>query len=328
MFVFVPVTELKYDFLVCLVLIGCSRFLSAIPRIISYGYELFLGTSLLVIFLSSTRFLVPLALHYLDYIDEMSFFYTYLFLSLLEGILLWVHLAFKMELIKIPTPSLSAFTQSSYVFKKYWQTAIYTFIPSFMWLLSSQADKAFYILDEGVKGSGMLVAISGLASGILILTNSINSAFMPRLVSVESGSRGQRNNFFQMICIGLVILVLTMTTIMLFSHQLLIFWFQDTAIDLELAYLLQLYFIYFSILAASSYYYVYFFINDILKYHLITNIIYSLFVLIIWLTAADLNEYMLLMCANVFLCFVLSGLLLVRHKRKFRYIEHSKSLNA
>ena len=312
---YISIPELKYDFLICLVLIGCSRFLAAIPRIILYGYEIFAGTSLIIIFLSSIRFIAPLTFYFFNDLEQMSFFYIYMLLSFLEGIVLWIYLEYKIQLIEISTGLFSLFNDSLFVFKKYWQTAIYTFIPSLMWLLSSQGDKAFYISDEGLKGSGMIVAISGLASGILILINSINTAFMPRLVATEPHSLSQRKNFFQMICIGLVLLLSLSIGIIFFSHKLLIFWFQDSLIDLNYAKLLQIYFLFFSVLALSSYFYVYFFIHDILKYHLAINLIYTFFMLLIWLKAANLSQYMQLMCFNALLCLVFSALFLSWHNR-------------
>lgn len=321
---YISIPELSNDFLICLVLIGCSRFLAAIPRIILYGHEIFAGTSLIIIFLSSIRFIAPLTFYYFTDVDQMSFFYIYMFLSFLEGIVLWVYLEYKIKLIEISTGLFSLFNDSFFVFKKYWQTAIYTFIPSLMWLLSSQGDKAFYISDEGLKGSGMIVAISGLASGILILINSINAAFMPRLVATESQSRSQMKNFFQMICIGIVVILLLSITVIFFSQQLLIFWFQDSSIDTNFAKLLQIYFLFFSVLALSSYFYIHFFIHDILKYHLAVNIIYTFLMLIIWFKAESLSQYMQLMCFNALLCLVFSVLFLSWHNTREKIIKYRK----
>lgn len=312
------------DFIILLIFIGCSRFVASIPRIVLYGYDIILSTSTCIIIISSLRYLLPIVLLWLNVVTEDRFFVVYLYLSLIEVFCLFCILLLNNETKHIFKTKQNYLSDLRDLMRTYWKVALFTALPSFMWIVTQQADKAFQLTSEGISGSGMIVSISGLASGILLLVNSINAAYIPKLVALETLSKTQISLLKNLVIVlGFIVTVFFVTTVTTAS-EILAFWFNDSQISNKYSELLVLYTIYFSILSLGTFFYIYFFLTDLLRYHLLVNVLHTLGVCGIFFMATSITEYMRLLCLNAAICFSISFALYFGSRSKYHTSEVTK----
>lgn len=322
---FLDIQDHHKNFILLLIFIGCSRFVASIPRIILYGYDIILSTSTCIIIISSLRYLLPIVLLWLNIVTEDRFFVVYLFLSVIEVFCLFCILLFKNKTKHIFKTKQNYLSDLRDLMLTYWRTALFTALPSFMWIITQQADKAFQLTTEGISGSGMIVSISGLASGILLLVNSVNAAYIPKLVALKNLSKPQISLLKNLAAVlGCLVVVCVVTTATM-AREILAFWFDDRQVSSEYSELLVLYMIYFSILSLGTFFYIYFFLMNLLRYHLFVNTLHTIGVCLIFFIASSITHYMQYLCLNAAVCFSISAVLYFYSRPKYLLNEGVKT---
>ena len=123
--------------------------------------------------------------------------------------------------------------------------------------------------------------------------------------------------------VGGIVSVCLLTTLTA-ANQILSLWFDDVQISNKYSELLILYAIYFSILSLGTFFYIYFFLIDMLRYHLAVNVLHTFGVCGIYFTATSMTHYLQLLCLNAAICFSISSALYFNSRSKYKSNEGNK----
>lgn len=275
--------------LLCLLAIGMLRFVASIPRIVLYGFEDYYSCSLIVSFSSIMRFGLPVLL--VTSSDEINYF-----LLLMVSISCIEVLALLKRMSKFvnfyPYKGLKV-KEVKILYSKYAALAINTFIPSLLWILNSHGDKLLLArIDRGKLDFGYIVAVSTLSSGVLIFINSLNSAFTPRISSMRWGSLSFHILFRLNFIIGSVVLTIIYLGVWLFGDLVLFIWFQDWEFANNYADLFKMYVLLNIVYGFHTYCYLYLFYANNLVVHLISNILFTCGLAILFFYVDTLMYYL------------------------------------
>lgn len=275
--------------LLFLLAIGMLRFVASIPRIVLYGFEEYFSCSLIVSASSIMRFALPVLL--VTSSEEINYF-----LLLMVSISCMEVLALLTRMSKFvnfyPYKGLKV-REIKILYNKYAALAVNTFIPSLLWILNSQGDKLLLArIDRGKLDFGYIVAVSTLSSGVLIFMNSLNSAFMPRISSVRWGSFSFHKLFRINLFIGSIVLTIIYLGVLLFGDLVLFMWFQDWEFANNYANLFKMYVLLNIVYSFHTYCYLYLFYANNLVVHLISNILFTCGLAILFFYVDNLMNYL------------------------------------
>lgn len=277
-----------------LLLLGVSRFAVSVPRIILYGFEIYLKTSILVVTASLFRYLVPIIIKIsVDLADE-NFLGICLLFSLLEGLLL-LRLVKLNCLDRIFVNVIKVNVRNYHILlRKYWKTGVYSFLPGILWIFTTNIDRMLYVETTNNLGDlGSLVAISGLASGLLLLVNSFNAAHMPTLVKLGHSRSDLRAEFGKYFTQGLIVILCPVLFLFSFADFVLLAWFRDESIAQRYTIILGYYVLMYGVIALNTLFITYLFCANNLNVHFITSCVFTMLLILNYAFTKDFELFLL-----------------------------------